>query len=80
MVMASSICVTQSFPALRLWIDANHDGISQPAMFHTLAEMGVIAISLSYQRIERCDENGNIFLFRTTRSTRPRHSSLPRGL
>jgi hypothetical protein len=50
---------------LRLWIDANHDGISQPQELHTLAEMGVTAISLSYQRIERRDENGNIFLFRT---------------
>jgi hypothetical protein len=52
------------FSSLRLWIDANHDGLSQPQELHTLAEMGVSAISLSYQRIERRDENGNIFLFR----------------
>lgn len=54
------------FSSLRLWIDANHDGISQPQELHTLPEMGVTAISLSYQRIERRDENGNIFLFRTS--------------
>jgi hypothetical protein len=53
------------FPSLRLWIDANHDGISQPGELHTLAEMGVSAISLNFERIDRRDENGNIFLFRT---------------
>jgi hypothetical protein len=53
------------FLSLRLWIDANHDGISQPGELHTLAEMGVSAISLNFERIDRRDENGNIFLFRT---------------
>ena len=53
------------FSLLRLWIDANHDGISQPQELHTLAEMGVFSISLNYQRTHRQDEFGNIFLFQT---------------
>jgi hypothetical protein len=59
------------FSSLRLWIDANHDGISQPGELYTLPEMGVTAISLNFERIGRRDANGNLFVFRTNvRSSR----------
>jgi hypothetical protein len=49
------------FSSLRLWVDANHDGISQPEELHTLPEMGVLSVSLDYSLSRRTDEFGNVF-------------------
>ena len=52
------------FTSLRLWIDANHDGICQPEELHTLPELGVFSISLKYDALGKRDQFGNIFRFR----------------
>ncbi|MGD0832768.1 MAG: hypothetical protein ABR907_17695, partial [Terracidiphilus sp.] len=52
------------YAKLLLWIDANHDGISQPEELHSLPELGVISIDLKYVRSDRVDEFGNYFRYR----------------
>ncbi len=49
---------------LWLWIDANHNGISEPEELHTLREMGVFRINLKYQAAHYVDENGNRFRYK----------------
>jgi hypothetical protein len=52
------------FPSLRLWIDANHDGISQPSELHTLLSVGVNSISLKYKNTPKTDQFGNEFRYK----------------
>jgi len=52
------------FSSLLLWIDKNHDGISQPDELHSLAELGVTSIDLKYRESRRIDEFGNEFRFK----------------
>jgi hypothetical protein len=52
------------FSRLRLWIDANHDGISQPSELHPLSEFGVFSIALDYQMSPKKDQYGNEFRYR----------------
>jgi hypothetical protein len=49
------------FSQLLVWIDLNHDGISQPDELFRLSALGVSRISLQYKDEMRKDRYGNIF-------------------
>jgi hypothetical protein len=52
------------YSKLRIWIDANHNGISEPNELHTLSEIGIARIDLQYQVSTRTDQYGNDFHYR----------------
>lgn len=49
---------------LRVWIDTNHDGISQPDELYTLDSLGIGHIDLRYLPSDEVDEYGNKFRFK----------------
>jgi len=51
------------WPHLKLWIDANHDGVTQPSEILTLEDAGIQAIFLEYRSSGRVDQYGNQFRF-----------------
>ena len=54
------------WPNLRVWIDTNHDGISQPDELHKLSEFKIESIDLKYRESRKKDEYGNVFRYRGT--------------
>jgi hypothetical protein len=52
------------YAKLRIWIDKNHDGISEPGELHTLAELGITALDLRYTESRRTDRFGNQFRYK----------------
>lgn len=52
------------FAYLRLWQDANRDGVSQPEELHTLPELDVTRLHLDYKESKRTDAYGNEFRYR----------------
>ena len=52
------------FAHLRLWRDANHDGVSEASELRALASLGLARLHLDYKESKRVDEHGNRFRYR----------------
>jgi hypothetical protein len=51
------------YSQLLLWIDQNHDGVSQPNELHHLNDLGLSSISLTFRKSRRTDKFGNSFIY-----------------
>ncbi|WP_260738196.1 EF-hand domain-containing protein [Tunturiibacter lichenicola] len=52
------------WPQLLVWIDSNHDGISQPTELHHLDDLGIHSIDLKYYLSKKIDQFGNVFRYK----------------
>jgi hypothetical protein len=48
------------WPKLLVWIDANHNGISEPDELFSLSQGGIFSISRTYNVSQKTDQYGNV--------------------
>ena len=49
----------KGFQELKVWMDTNHNGISEEKELYSLEHFGISSIDLNYSQVNRVDENGN---------------------
>jgi hypothetical protein len=54
-----------AFQDLCVWVDSNHDGVSQPEEILTLQEAGIVRLSYDYIETRRQDSHGNLFRYKS---------------
>ena len=52
------------FASLKLWQDANHNGVSESSELHSLNQLGLQTLELDYKISKKIDEYGNQFAYR----------------
>ncbi len=52
------------YSRLRVWIDANHNGYSEPNELHTLQSLGIAKIGIEYHETPFVDQYGNRFRYK----------------
>jgi len=57
-----------AFADLRLWVDANSDGITDAGELHTLSEFGITSMRLGYTQTDTLD-NGNLLALSSSYTT-----------
>jgi hypothetical protein len=53
------------FKDLCVWVDTNHDGVSQPGEILTLAQAGIVRLAYDYVETRRQDSHGNLFRYKS---------------
>jgi len=53
------------FSRLRVWVDKNHNGVTEPGELLTMQQAGIQSISLDYKLAKWVDAYGNQFLYRS---------------
>ena len=53
------------YSQLRIWVDKNHNGVSDPGELLTLKQAGIQAISVHFETSHWTDANGNLFRYRS---------------
>ena len=52
------------FANLRLWQDANHNGLADPGELHSLSSLALKDLELDFKESKRVDQFGNEFRYR----------------